>query len=419
MEKETRFNPQEHVAVPAESEDILHPESFVSLRAVVDQEKARILAQEVQKDLEPLFDDMATGEVMLAEEKDPESRQILQEEMNHIKSAITEKINEQHSMKELQPFALADIIAMSSVYHELVSGQGYYNTNIDTGLNTQRNMRRFSEEEKKMLERYNTMAREKIISILKEANQHQQRILQFLVEQNFGIPALPEEKTDENINAMFGDIFSVIVEKRVLSNHHKKDSDEVILQRCQKEFKDRWDKFQEGHKQIITPAEWFENNPQMRQTLKLWRAFDMNVVLGSFDGILQGITKLSGERGLGQVQFTPTTLALNYNAENIKDRLGGKESEALLPSSIPEQTTINNLPFQLMAGGNLESALKASREFGELIDTDPNKAFALFAPDKQSQIQMAVEKLSLLYVIQGDAKNEIHSPSYSFLGKVA
>jgi len=65
------YNPEEHVSLDVDKSEtgnewMRNPESFASLQAIVDAEKAQIIAEQINKEANSLFTDFAEATAMLA-----------------------------------------------------------------------------------------------------------------------------------------------------------------------------------------------------------------------------------------------------------------------------------------------------------------------------------------------------------------
>lgn len=410
MEKKS-FNPSEHIVWPEnpsehkEIPDAFNPESFISLEAVVDTEKARIAAEAVHQRLKPLFEDLATAELMLAEARDEEDRNLVEEEIKEIRRRIKEEIDKKTITS---PFSINTILH-SSKYSTLA-----YWYHKQQGSKIIRGMPPsvFSADEKKLIKHYDEIAGKKALEFLSEASEDQRKILSFLVSRGFHISVPEAPGVDEEDTYLFGELFCVVAE-RVTSYSLPNESDEVLFEEFKKRFLEKYNEyvsFRGGKKPF--DAETYLADPAVSETLRLWRHFGIETAGPKFAGVgVKTQNPRTGELEPGEAQFSRSLLGIRYDATDIRRVLKEKAEEFIVPGT-SEYIEIISIPFSRELGNDLSLPLQKIENLNNLLKENPGKAL-----DRMGRGDNWVFSNFQLSKLFGEQKNEKkRSASYLFLG---
>lgn len=405
MEKqEIAFDPHQHIAAP-EAENIIHPEKFVGLQEIVDQEQAEMLADSIAQQLRPFEQQLADVKIMLVEAKNtPEEAEILQW-MEQIKKDMQAIIDKEYAGVA----RYANIIASGKYYSQLAGDMH----RIDEA--TTRRRGGFTKAEEAMIEAYDRKAKETVLGLLREASQHQRRILQFMTEQGFGLPK-PEIDIDQGGREALGEIFTRALgkEDRHRLSNFSTMTDEEIFHRFKKNFSECLKDSDYFSPQEKSQLENYLDSGDVKNTLALIRAFGINIKDYNYSGSTWGEKNyITGEQSSPRALYDAPTMNINYDAKTLRERFKDETGGGFIIPELPEEVRIDGVPIEFIAGVDLAVVLQKAQEFAILLNDDPDLALAKLA---RGDFGYAVKHLNMGYIVGFDPSHpDAISPSNRFL----
>ena len=413
------YNPEEHVSLDVDKSEtgnewMRNPESFASLQAIVDAEKAQIIAEQINKEANSLFTDFAEATAMLAVAESEEDKEYLQEEISSIREKITEFIEKRRSstkpgnlgssLEEDRANTFEDVLALSKAYQVILGNSVKSFAGVRSGTT-----RMFlSEKEEGILIEYDKKAKEMLAQAIKKANVDQERILSFLAEKEFKVPIV--DVGDDNFKKNFGGVFLRAIKDTFfysLGNKKEPVDESVYLQKIAKVISKIVDS--SNGRIFFDPlmVEQFLAKEETRNYLRLLTSF--NVTFNFPKGHL-GHDVISSD-GMGKsASWVEGENLINISYDTRAKYYGNQTPlQNLVVPDLPAEVNVKDIPFRYSeSGSDLEDALRRSRMIKEWFETDPDKALNHIA----SRLESAENKLSLRAYFE-DGKNV--SPSLEFL----